>query len=180
MRQLIPWSKGDLEYLAEHHGKLSTLEMAEHLGRDAKQVYNKIYNMGLSKKRERPVHTPRPEQKKTIDEAVRLSAAAEEMKKLVSTVDNRALAKGVQAELLETMRALNSGKISAEQALAALSVGHYLMDLPAIPLDVPDVPAVLNQVSQNPSRVIKFDPVSKGFVPPDIGQPTQYVGGVKK
>ena len=75
MRQLIPWSKGDLEYLAEHHGKLSTLEMAEHLGRDAKQVYNKIYNMGLSKKRGvlyiRPAQNKRKPSTRQFDSARR-------------------------------------------------------------------------------------------------------------
>lgn len=177
MRQRKLWSKEELDYLRENYGNLSHLEIAEYLGCDVKQVTNKIYNMRLLKRPERPVHTPRQEQKKTIEESDRLNAAAEEIKKLVSTVDNRALAKGVQAELLNTMQALNTGKISAEQGLAALSVGHYLMDLPAIPLDVPDSSA---QVTQTPSRSIKFDPVSRGFFPPDIGQPTRYIDGVKK
>ena len=128
MSKWTKWTTSDLHFLQDNCNDMTSIELAERLGVNVNRVQSKLWEMGLKAKRAKPTHTPRPAQKKVIDEAVDIQNATKEMHKAMSALDSRATILGVQAELLETMRALTSGKIEPAQAFAALSIGRYLIE----------------------------------------------------
>lgn len=203
------WSTQDLQYLHDNCGQMTSLEMAEHLGMDLKRVQNKLSQLKLKAVRNKPVHTPRPTQKKVIDEALGLKTATAEFKKTLGVLENASTLKGAQAELLETMRALNVGKISARQAMAALEIGSYLIesakdsmvfaDVPNFTTKAPEVnvnlkkPHPWRELDRRSSKPKKLDEKAEptgifagilnpkdGFIPPEIGRVTKVVDGVAR
>lgn len=201
------WTLPELNYLKNNCEESTSLELAEHLGMDLKRVQNKLSQLKLKAKRVKPKHTPRPAQKKVIDDAVDIQNATKEMHKAMSALDSRATILGVQAELLETMRALTSGKIEPAQAFAALSIGRYLIESAEKASPSPDTSGVstgdpiverkqhkprkghpwreldepAEKQSSKPTGAIAGIVFPAGdFVPPAIGRVTKVVDGVRK
>ena len=203
------WTVQDLQFLQDNCNEMTSLELAERLGVNVNRVQSKLWAMGLKAKRTKPVHTPRPAQKKVIDEAVNIKNATEEMHKAMGALDNRATILGAQAELLQTMQALTAGKISPKQAMAALEIGAYLIESAGDHLEapsaviVPMVSSTLTAKSQQhkPRKVHPWRELDKSnenaeekptsiiaatlmpkcdYVPPAIGRVTKVVDGVRK
>ena len=182
------WTVQDLQFLQDNCNEMTSLELAERLGVNVNRVQSKLWAMGLKAKRTKPVHTPRPAQKKVIDEAVNIKNATEEMHKAMGALDNRATILGAQAELLQTMQALTAGKISPKQAMAALKIGAYLIESACDHLEAPSVVTVpkpsnkLAEISQ-PERPFTFAGVTfprRDFTAPAIGKLTRVIDGVRK
>jgi hypothetical protein len=49
LKESTPWMPEDVEFLRKNYNSMTTLQIAEKLGRDPKSVENKIYRLGLRK-----------------------------------------------------------------------------------------------------------------------------------
>lgn len=216
----IKWTKQDIDYLKANHSQYTSTELADFLGRQVNTVQTKLWQLQLKAKRSnkhnptitgvptmpipKPTHIPRPSQKQAIDESIYLRQAKEEMKQMLHMLDGASVIKGSQAELLETMRALNTGKITPEHAMAALEIGAYLIESVGDSLESAaslTEPVIKNKVEKPSKKPHPWRELDKqtlpeateptgvfanvfapkgGFVPPEIGSVTKVVDGVRK
>jgi len=174
----IKWTEQDVQYLKNNFNQSTAFELAEHLGRGVATVRSKLWELKLK--------------------AVRPKRY--EMKQMLHMFDGASVIKGSQAELLETMRSLNAGKITPEHAMAALEIGAYLIESAgdslesAASLTVPMCESTAKKPhpwrtldkktlpeATEPTGVFAnvFAPKG-GFVPPEIGSVTKVVDGVRK
>lgn len=213
----IKWTKQDIDYLKANHSQYTSTELADFLGRQVNTVQTKLWQLQLKAKRSNkhnPTITgvppimavPRPSKNQVIyDPVLLLRQGKEELKQILNIVDSVSGIKGAQAELLETIRALNAGKITPEHAMAALEIGAYLIESAgdslesAASLTVPTTETVIKIKADKPSkkphpwRELDKQPLPEptgvfanvfapkgGFVPPEIGSVTKVVDGVRK
>ena len=215
----IKWTKQDIDYLKANHSQYTSTELADFLGRQVNTVQTKLWQLQLKAKRSNKhnptitgvpiMEIPRPSKNQVIyDPVLLLRQGKEELKQILNIVDGVSGIKGAQAELLETMRALNAGKITPEHAMAALEIGAYLIESAGdslesvasltVPTTEPVIKIKVDKPSKKPHPRRELDKQTlpeeteptgvfagvlapkSGFVPPEIGHVTKVVDGVRK